>query len=264
MWNESVASRGSNEICSCLDHYVQTYLSHHVKRLVIFSDNCSGQNKNINVVLMYLRLVHSGKFDKVEHYFMEPGHSYLDNDRDFGNLELFMKGKEVYSTDDYVSVMRKARPNNPFTVIEMKTEDFFNYETLQNQCTKASQKRSGFKNAKRFIANSDNKSGVTVCARFDDDVIPPVFMKVQKGRSRQGRDEFNLSQVQLPLRYPNGRLLDKEKAKDLKDLMVFIPGPHEEFYRKLFSSQERLAEQEREGDDDEGVDDPEDDDHLEY
>ena len=262
VWNETVAKRGSNEVCSCIDHYVNTYISRYVKRLVIFSDNCSGQNKNINIVLMYLRLVHSNRFTQIEHYFMEPGHSYLPNDRDFGNFELFLKGKEVYTTENYVSLMRKCRSNNPFTVIEMLTEDFFFYGHLLKHSTKAEQSGSGFKKAKRFVVSDQDKTGVSVCAGFDDEINPPVHFKVQKGRSSQCDEAFNLGAVELPLLYPNGRPLGKDKTDDLKDLLRFIPASHKETYSKYWMTcQEERPEEV--GGNHQGVQDPEDD-FLDY
>ena len=44
MWNEAIASRGADEICSCLKHHLET-LSVQTKKLTCFSDSCFGQNK---------------------------------------------------------------------------------------------------------------------------------------------------------------------------------------------------------------------------
>lgn len=51
--------------------------------------------------------MHAQTFSAVDQYFMEPGHSYLPCDRDFDNFELELKGKEVYITDHYISLMRE-------------------------------------------------------------------------------------------------------------------------------------------------------------
>ena len=246
VWNETQGGRGSREVCSCIEHYILNYISLNVKKLVIFSDNCGGQNKNMNVVLTYLRLIHMGRFDSIEHYFMEPGHSYLPNDRDFGNFEVFLKGKEVYSTSHYVDLMKACRPKNPVTVVEMTHENFFDFKVLQNHSTKASQSQSGFKAAKMFIVSKEDKTGIEVRATFGDDVTPSKFMKVQKGRAKEyNQESFDLSAVQLPLLYPNDIKLDGDKVSDLKDLIVFIPASYSAFFERIFAAHEGISRKKR-------------------
>lgn len=102
VWTENIAKRGSSEIASCLDYYIQHNIEPNIKKLVIFSDNCAGQNKNRNIVLSCLRNIHSGRFDFIKHYFLIPGHSYLPCDRDFGNIEQKIRHIPVYTPDHYI------------------------------------------------------------------------------------------------------------------------------------------------------------------
>ena len=68
LWNETQGKRGSAEIVSCLNHYITNYIDTDVKTLKLFSDNCSDQNKNINIVLTCLQQIHKGRFSKIEHF----------------------------------------------------------------------------------------------------------------------------------------------------------------------------------------------------
>ena len=53
-WPESLARKGSNEVVSCLDNYFWSHsLPAEVDTLYLFSDSCSGQNKN-STVIQYL------------------------------------------------------------------------------------------------------------------------------------------------------------------------------------------------------------------
>lgn len=84
MWDESQASRGSQEVGSCL----RTYLKEHpttAKHLILYSDSCGGQNRNINMACLLLHIACSDdySYDSIDHKFMISGHSYLPNDRDF-------------------------------------------------------------------------------------------------------------------------------------------------------------------------------------
>ena len=47
MWDETVASRGADEICSCLQTYIDT-LPTNIQQLTCYSDSCFGQNKNFH------------------------------------------------------------------------------------------------------------------------------------------------------------------------------------------------------------------------
>ena len=54
-WLETEAGKGSNEIASCLDHFLVTILNRlsNIKTIKVFSDNCPGQNKNRVLMLLF-------------------------------------------------------------------------------------------------------------------------------------------------------------------------------------------------------------------
>ena len=85
MWPECVASRGSQEVCSC----ILKYLGSNASQLIAYSDACGGQNRNINVACLWLYITANPDFtySVIDHKFMVSGHSYLPNDRDFGSIE---------------------------------------------------------------------------------------------------------------------------------------------------------------------------------
>lgn len=76
VWNEATAKRGSSEIGSCLIHHINNFIPDIANKLIIFSDNCGGQNKNINLCLLMLRFIQSGRFHTIKNYYLLPGHSY--------------------------------------------------------------------------------------------------------------------------------------------------------------------------------------------
>ena len=55
------------------------------------SDNSAGQNKNVNLILTYLRELHAGNITEIDHYYLVPCHSYMACDRAFGNIEKFIR-----------------------------------------------------------------------------------------------------------------------------------------------------------------------------
>ena len=265
VWNEAVAKRGSSEIASCLTHYLENFVPARVNKLVIFSDNCGGQNKNINLCLQLLRLVHSQRFDLVKHYFLMPGHSYMPCDRDFGNLETFFKGREIYTTDHYVELMREARRENPFTVVEMSADQFYDLLPLQSLITKTQLSKANFKEGRLFVYRADYKQGMKIHHNYfeDDGNEISQIVKLQKGkRTTYSPEIFDLTSVDLPQKYPQGVALREDKLADLNHLQQFIPMSYKAWYRDLFAAQGLLAATEE----DDNPDDPEiqEDDFLDY
>ncbi|KAK4323231.1 hypothetical protein Pmani_006062 [Petrolisthes manimaculis] len=266
VWNEAVAKRGSCEIASCLVHYIENFIPRTVNKLVIFSDNCGGQNKNINVCLQLLRLVHSQRFDLIKHYFMMPGHSYMPCDQDFGHLEKFFRPREIYTTDHYIELMREARQRNPFIVVKMTSEMFFDLLPLQACITKTQVAKSKFKEGRLFVYKADYKQGFRIHhSYFEDGEEEGVSqtVKLQKGkRTAYNPEIFDLSVVELPVKYPQGVALRQDKLTDLNHLLQFIPLSHKGWYQDLFAAQGLLAATEEEN----NPDDPEiqDDDLLDY
>ncbi|KAK3926562.1 Serine--pyruvate aminotransferase, mitochondrial [Frankliniella fusca] len=49
MWSEVVAGRGANEIASCITRYIKEEIAEPVTHLTMYSDSCSGQNKNSHI-----------------------------------------------------------------------------------------------------------------------------------------------------------------------------------------------------------------------
>lgn len=81
---EDNVGKGANSVISML-HY---YLSNNVTdNLVLFADNCTGQNKN-NAVLHYLLWWVMKKMNKsIELHFLLTGHTKFSPDRNFGLIK---------------------------------------------------------------------------------------------------------------------------------------------------------------------------------
>lgn len=136
VWNESIASRGSPEIASCIMHYIKNYVQ--TSTLIMYSDQCGGQNRNIKMYSFCNYIVTSPNFvvNKIDHKFLVSGHSYLPCGEDFGLIEKRKKfHANIYVPDDWLPVIIEARRRMPFIVVEMKTEDFFSSKQLEKQIT---------------------------------------------------------------------------------------------------------------------------------
>jgi len=99
MHYEGIALRGSQEVGSCLLKNLRE-MNTDARQLILFSDSCGGQNRNINITCLLLYIVSRSEFSftQIDQKFMVPGHLYLPNDRDFGSVE---PAKRQVSTSTY-------------------------------------------------------------------------------------------------------------------------------------------------------------------
>ncbi|XP_065172713.1 uncharacterized protein, partial [Atheta coriaria] len=83
LWDETIASRGAQEVVSCILKHIKKLRSE--KHIIAYSDMCTGQNRNIKVALMWLKIVQAltNNVEIIDHKFLISGHSFLPNDRDF-------------------------------------------------------------------------------------------------------------------------------------------------------------------------------------
>ncbi|GBN97395.1 hypothetical protein AVEN_173230-1 [Araneus ventricosus] len=116
-WTEDVASRGSNEVASSfltLLKFNETLMSKD--HLIIWSDSCSGQNKNSTTLFLYQYLVFKGYLKVIEHKFPEVVHWYLDRDRDFGRIEKNLgKHEAIFLPEQYREIIMQSGRNHHVT-----------------------------------------------------------------------------------------------------------------------------------------------------
>ncbi len=125
VWDETIAGRRSDEIGSCLVKHLEDHTTDK-KKIVIYSDCCGGQNRNINMSSMLMKYITREDIttEVIDHKFLVPGHTYLPNDRDFAVVETANKKREhIYTPNQWYEVMRIARKKKPFHVIQMTSKD---------------------------------------------------------------------------------------------------------------------------------------------
>ena len=137
IWHEGVASRGPQEIGSCIMKYVKEYVKS--SQLVAWSDACGGQNRNIKTALMWMFLLAQDDcpLDTIIHKFCVSGHSYLPNNRDFSQIVNKIRKKEnIYSFEEFLQIVKSCRQNkHQFKISVMSPNDFFSTKVLESQIT---------------------------------------------------------------------------------------------------------------------------------
>lgn len=89
MWNEAIAGRGADEICSCIKSYLGS-LDSDIRRILFRQLFWTKQKLFWNTQVL-------DRFQQIDHKFLVRGHTYLPNDRDFAHIEKRKKVLEFMS-----------------------------------------------------------------------------------------------------------------------------------------------------------------------
>lgn len=106
--------KGANVVISLLHHYFSTI---DADVLVLFADNCCGQNKN-NAVLHYIlwRVATNMNVD-IQLNFMLAGHTKFGPDRNFGILKFHYKRSDVDCLQQFIECVKASSVNGFNTAI---------------------------------------------------------------------------------------------------------------------------------------------------
>ena len=144
-WNESIAKRGPNEISSCLLDFIKKQLKNGVKKIIFYSDNCGGQNRNRFVFSMF---AYASKTFGIQilHRFLERGHTQNEGDSMHAVIESAKKRQSsIFTPDQWIMLIKMAKvTGQPYDVKEMSQKDFYNFNDItltKNWATDASGKK---------------------------------------------------------------------------------------------------------------------------
>lgn len=234
VWNESIASRGSQKIASCLYRHSMKFVPKDTQKIILRSDACSGQNRNIKMSLMlkkFLSMWGHPDLTSIEQHFYVSGHSYNSCDRSFALIEKQKKITEnIYVPEHWVNVIKQAKKNEPkFVVIEMSKDDIFSSKPLEALITNRKKTTSGEKinwlNVQKIIYEKYSPFMMDFVNYGADNVITISLQK--KGSS----GEFE--RTNSPCLYSQQREINYLKYKDLQKLLQYIPEKFHRFYQSL-------------------------------
>jgi len=231
IWCEITAGRGSNDIASCILQYLKN-VNVSAKTLRVFSDNCSGQNKNFNILSLWQYLIADGSFEEIIHMFPVSGHTMMPCDRDFGDIERKLrKIKCVYTTSEYVEHIKASRAKNRFNVTEMTADKFVNINAVATAMTKRTittdKQKIDFRQVSQFRFTKDKPQQVQVKLSHDDSEQWKLISFQKRGRP------VKLQDIVLPPLYAGPRSVPKAKADDVKSLLPYVPPICHEFYNGI-------------------------------
>lgn len=226
MWHEGEASRGAQEILSCLLKFISA-LPPTVKHIDAFSDNAGGQNKNKHIIKFWNYIVLYTQIETVDHKFLVSGHSFMECDQDFGLIEKTKrKTSFVFVPNEWMDIVAKS--SKKFFVNKMDPNDFKSIAPL-NEIMKDNVQ--GLRKMQWLHFEKQNP-----CKLFFKDTLLkecPFSIVDLKKTKRVGRPAQIPSVIELPSLYQGPVKIKLPKYKNLLELLPFIPPIHHDFYRNL-------------------------------
>ena len=130
LWDESEGGRGSSEIGTCLIMHLQS-LPATTTHVSLFSDTCSGQNRNQYVACgLWYSAQNIPNLKIIDQKFLETGHTHMECDSMHSAIEFAKKNTPIYVPSQWDTVIRMARRKNPYVVVPMKHTNFYNLKEL--------------------------------------------------------------------------------------------------------------------------------------
>lgn len=235
VWTEDQAKRGADEIISAVLKFLEdnSGIIEAIEELIVFTDNCPGQNKNWQMMSFWLQLIKEKRFKQITHYFLVSGHTHLPSDRDFAKIEKRQRkhAPVIYSPEGWHKVIREANKKNPFVVTVMTQDNFFSFEPLLHNINK---------NARSVDKRNLDFSGVYAFhfkvekpgSFFIKHTINGDYQEINVLKKGRPANTSKLSDI-IKKKYTEPIKIAENKLANIRSLLPYIPPIYHPFYNHL-------------------------------
>lgn len=241
MWPETEGGRGANEIASCLTRYLKEEVAEPVTQVTMYSDTCSGQNKNSHMCAALISTIKDHpSLQVIDHKFLVPGHTFMECDQIHAHIEKKKRKApmEIHHPRDWFNFIRTIPyKSSNLLVREMKQHHFLNFSSLlqlkKNGPLVIRDKNSDgeqflFSPVQWFRFNKENFTMVL----YKNDLQDAAFKKLNF--RRRGKLGFNSLEVN---QCSNQKIpISIEKKNDLISLLPQVNPIYHAYYRSLPTS----------------------------
>lgn len=254
MYHEGIAKKSRNEVCTFLQDYIEKNVSPEVKELYLFSDNCSGQNKNHTVLRFLAALCDSGRFDKIIYFLPVRGHSFLPCDRDFGTIKRTVRRADrVFLPKDFTNMVQKCSNNkNKFEVKEIETDDIKDFKSWWiskwKKNTNSTETATSKKNQKQSFTIS-KFSQFEFSSQKKGTITPRFYIDGLEAHT------FRLGLTKNPVPLPKEKAykekvsINNKKLKDIENVIKYVDDDFKPFYQHILTWPTKDEEGDSEGGD---------------
>lgn len=240
LWDESTAGRGGHEIASCIVKWASIVLKNSdVETLIIWSDNCPSQNRNIMMAVNYFYLLNiCPSLQRVIHKFLLRGHTHMEADHVHALIERTIKKQPTMTIAtpwDWQQLIRSTGAD----VINMELNDFKNFGTIYLNSY------SPFVNRKRNKQNENFLISTAVWFEVSRDHQGILFYKCSyNDQSLKSVDFYRCARKksiiphELPQMHKSAKGITAKKHQHLIKMLEWIPSQFHDFYKNMPVSQQ--------------------------
>lgn len=129
LWHEGIASRRAEDVASAFISFLK--LNRDANKIIIWMDNCTGQNKNFTFyssILCYVNSPYCSTNEIILKYLVK-GHTFMAADGLHGRIEQCMrKAKNIYDFNDFKLSCAKSSSRAIITVLDYS--DFHKFQNI--------------------------------------------------------------------------------------------------------------------------------------
>ena len=128
-WHEVDGELTANNYTSCLIDYLEYHVLSGTEKVKIYTDGCGYQNRNATLSNALSAFAKRKKV-VIEHKYLEKGHTHMECDSMHSVIERQIRHRDIHVPCDYVTLIRSARKNVPYTVKYLDYTFFSDYSEL--------------------------------------------------------------------------------------------------------------------------------------
>lgn len=221
VWHEAEGGMDANIFTSCLLDYLES-IEDKDKPIVIFSDGCAAQNRN--VTLANALLDYAIRYNiKIYQKYLVVGHTQMECDSVHSTIERRKKNKELYVPADFIQIIKDARAKQPYQVKYVDHKFFKDFSSLGYYKSIRPGNKSGDPCVINIRALQYSQSGINYKLHFDND-----WKLLPQRLNRRLPSSHDLRKL-----YRGSLTITKRKYNDLQSLKAVIPQDYHSFYDLL-------------------------------
>ncbi|XP_046471097.1 uncharacterized protein [Neodiprion pinetum] len=225
---ECDGGKNGNSVCSFLNDFLVKKLTENpeLKKVVLLSDSCGGQNKNKTLV-RYCAWLSVKMGVEINHIFPVRGHSYCQCDRNFGVYGTVLKKVEtVENPIEYLEIMRTVRHKPKAFEAEMSAHLLKEWDkTLDSFFLKVPKAKGKKFTIQKYVKLSYKPTG-TMSVYADYNGAPQNFNLFKL-------NAFVSKDTELALANPAPVGIKTAKKNDVLSLMPFVKPVNREWYKNV-------------------------------
>ncbi|ETI43359.1 hypothetical protein F443_11666 [Phytophthora nicotianae P1569] len=165
VYDEFTSGKGSDQINSMLQHFIRTVvIPYGKKHLVVYADNCTGQNKNNHVIEFFVALVHMGFLERVDYKFFVKGHTKNSCDRGFGHVRKHVSRQDCWTMDHIIFAVNNSATFNTTVHISRGSIFFKSYKPVVSELYKNLTSVQQY----QVLSMVNDQPGVVLCRKGPD------------------------------------------------------------------------------------------------